>query len=51
MIALSKACPHCGGTLIEDAAEEITMNENEIIIDAFLAIVCENDCGFVERLD
>lgn len=43
-------CPICGGVLYEDATE-ITENDEGYVVDVFSAYVCENNCGYVERLE
>lgn len=44
-------CPNCGGNVTEDASEIITEKDGKFIVDAFPAKVCENQCGYVERID
>ncbi len=47
-----KRCPNCGGKLYEDAAEYLYEKEDgSIVLGGYLAYVCGNECGFVERLD
>lgn len=46
-------CPSCGEYLIEDAWEEIRMDEKDgsILIESFPALVCIMKCGFYKRWD
>src|SRR5690625_4198596 len=47
-----KKCPNCGGKLIDDAWEDITENEDgTFILDGYLALVCDNKCGYVKRIE
>ncbi len=46
-----KICPNCGGHLYEDAWDTVTEKEDgSFLVDAFQANVCEEECGYVERL-
>ncbi|MFD1706930.1 PD-(D/E)XK nuclease family protein [Siminovitchia sediminis] len=44
-------CPDCGARLIDDASENIIEREDgTLVIDAFPALVCEQGCGYTERI-
>lgn len=44
-------CPKCGGVLIEDAFEEVTISQDgDVIMDGFPAWVCSEPCGYYKRI-
>jgi hypothetical protein len=46
-----KRCKYCHAPLIEDAWEEVCFDEGTVIVDAFLAWVCSNRCGYYEKIE
>lgn len=47
-----QTCPRCGAPLIDDAWEDITETEDGgIEIDAYPALICQNGCGYMKRLE
>ena len=47
-----KQCPNCSGPMLEDFSEELTEQENgSFAIDTFRAWVCNNHCGYYERIE
>lgn len=47
-----KNCPNCGASLIDDAWEDIIEKEDgTFILDGYPALVCENNCGYVKRIE
>jgi hypothetical protein len=52
MIELNR-CPGCGEYLIEDAWEEVHMDEKDdsILVESFPALICKVKCGFYERVE
>jgi uncharacterized protein with PIN domain len=44
-------CESCGGSLLEDAWEEIIETDEGYMVDAFQALICRNGCGFYIRLN
>ncbi|WP_456276584.1 PD-(D/E)XK nuclease family protein [Bacillus sp. AK128] len=48
----SLICPNCNASLIEDAWENTYEKEDGgIMLDAFLAFVCESQCGYSKRIE
>lgn len=46
-----KSCPDCGARLIDDASENIVEREDgTVVMDAYPAHVCEQRCGYTERI-
>ncbi|WP_413305894.1 hypothetical protein AA0X95_04635 [Bacillus sp. 1P10SD] len=46
-----KKCKQCGSTMKEDAWEEIHLMDDHMIVDSFLAWVCEKQCGYYEKMN
>ncbi|MEC2071364.1 YgiT-type zinc finger protein [Alkalihalophilus marmarensis] len=44
-----KTCPICKREMYEDAAEELDLDEDEVILDAFSAWVCRG-CTYIEEI-
>ncbi|MEH7125689.1 hypothetical protein V7149_16245 [Bacillus sp. JJ1503] len=45
-----KLCPKCNSLLYEDAIEEVLFDKSgNMILDAFPAWVCTEQCGYYER--
>lgn len=45
-------CPKCSSLLIDDYNENITVKEDgSIVVDPYAAMVCQNRCGYEERLE
>lgn len=48
----NQLCPDCGSMLVEDAAERIEIKKDgSILMDGFLAAVCEGKCGFYQKMN
>jgi hypothetical protein len=45
-------CPKCNHLLVEDIYEIIEeMDDGNIYLDAFDALVCSNDCGYYRKIN
>lgn len=51
-MVMNNECPNCFTPLVKDYNEEISEQENgSIVIETFPAWVCNNHCGYYERIE